>query len=60
MDIELDQNRVIECLKAQRNQFADTVALLEGVLGVRDARIKELEANQKPPEEPKPTPPKED
>ena len=45
---EIEVNARISTLESQRNEQANRVVVMAGLLAMRDARIKELEAAQEP------------
>ena len=45
---EIEVNARIATLESQRNEQANRVVVMAGLLAMRDARIKELEAAQEP------------
>ena len=49
---EIEVNARIATLESQRNEQANRVVVMAGMLAMRDARIKELEAAQAPKDGP--------
>ena len=49
---EIEVNARIATLESQRNEQANRVVVMAGLLAMRDARIKELEAAQEPKKPP--------